>query len=238
MTKSSNSHFTRGAQLWAHNIRMCVQGFKNICLFGLLCMVCLLVHRVSQYMTFEAFYYLVIEQYVGAKLSISKFFSAKEQSYITFYSLMQQKWITLKLEEYSWTFWNTPKYVDVVSAFSIWAKNNALSESIYSFVVGVMIATILFIYRGRSVLIDNKLRGSQCVTAVELRKTLKRKRVASKIEISGLPLVKNTETQHILITGTTGAGKTNMLNELLPQIRMHGQRAIIVDVTGSFVTRI
>ncbi|WP_231108552.1 type IV secretion system DNA-binding domain-containing protein, partial [Orientia tsutsugamushi] len=29
-----------------------------------------------------------------------------------------------------------------------------------------------------------------------------------------MPLVKNSERLHILITGTTGTGNTNMLNEL------------------------
>ncbi|KJV69704.1 type II/IV secretion system family protein [Orientia tsutsugamushi str. TA763] len=53
----------------------------------------------------------------------------------------------------------------------------------------------------------------------------------------GLPLVKNSERLHILITGTTGTGKTNMLNELLPQIRLHKDRAIIVDTTGAFTDR-
>jgi hypothetical protein len=35
MSSASNSNFTRGAQLWAHNIRMAMQATKNICLFGL-----------------------------------------------------------------------------------------------------------------------------------------------------------------------------------------------------------
>ena len=52
--------------------------------------------------------------------------------------------------------------------------------------------------------------------------------------MGGLPIVKNTERQHILITGTTGSGKTNLLNELIPQIRKRGDKAIIVDVSGSF----
>ncbi|KJV77194.1 conjugal transfer protein TraD [Orientia tsutsugamushi] len=47
----------------------------------------------------------------------------------------------------------------------------------------------------------------------------------------------NSERLHILITGTTGTGKTNMLNELLPQIRLHKDRAIIVDTTGAFTDR-
>ncbi|XVN42865.1 MAG: type IV secretion system DNA-binding domain-containing protein [Candidatus Rickettsia vulgarisii] len=49
-----------------------------------------------------------------------------------------------------------------------------------------------------------------------------------------MPLVKDSETQHILLTGS---GKTNMLNELLPQIRNQQDRAIIFDLTGGFVNR-
>ncbi len=50
-----------------------------------------------------------------------------------------------------------------------------------------------------------------------------------------MPIVRNSETQHILITGTTGSGKTNCFNHLLPQIRKKGQKAVIVDTTGVFV---
>ncbi|WP_158296927.1 ATPase, T2SS/T4P/T4SS family [Orientia tsutsugamushi] len=60
-----------------------------------------------------------------------------------------------------------------------------------------------------------------------LSKMLKSAKKASKICFGGLPLVKNSERLHILITGTTGTGKTNMLNELLPQIRLHKDRAIM-----------
>jgi type IV conjugative transfer system coupling protein TraD len=52
-----------------------------------------------------------------------------------------------------------------------------------------------------------------------------------------LPLIKDSETSHILITGTTGSGKTNTFHSLLPQIRQRGDQAIIVDMTGSYVSR-
>ncbi|KJV75443.1 type II/IV secretion system family protein [Orientia tsutsugamushi str. TA716] len=61
----------------------------------------------------------------------------------------------------------------------------------------------------------------------KIAKMLKRAKKASKICFGDLPLVKNSKRLHILITGTTGTGKTNMLNELLPQIRLHKDRAII-----------
>lgn len=75
------------------------------------------------------------------------------------------------------------------------------------------------------------------VAASELTKILKKETAASNIKFAGLPIVKNSERQHILITGTTGTGKTNMLNELLPQIRSNDEKAIIVDMTGSYVNK-
>lgn len=56
-------------------------------------------------------------------------------------------------------------------------------------------------------------------------------------EIRSIPLVKNKETSHILLTGTTGSGKTNAFHLLLPQIRERGNRAIVLDVTGDYVSR-
>ena len=40
-----------------------------------------------------------------------------------------------------------------------------------------------------------------------------------------------------MICGTTGTGKSTCFYELLPQIREHKQRAVIVDTTGEFVSR-
>jgi type IV conjugative transfer system coupling protein TraD len=108
---------------------------------------------------------------------------------------------------------------------------------VVSFAVGCSLALILFTYRGGGILGVKKLRGSDLVTPKQLAKILKRAKEASKIIISSLPLVKDSETQHLLLTGTTGAGKTNMLKELVPQIRDSGDRAIIFDVTGEFVDR-
>jgi len=59
---------------------------------------------------------------------------------------------------------------------------------------------------------------------------------ASAIKIGGVPMLKNSESQHLLITGSSGSGKTNCLRQLLQQIRAQGDRAVIVDTTGSFVS--
>jgi hypothetical protein len=80
-------------------------------------------------------------------------------------------------------------------------------------------------------------RGSSLASISRLKWMIKFKRKASLFKIDGLPLIKDKETSHMLITGTTGSGKTNCLNKLLPQIRNQGQKAVIVDMNGTFVEK-
>jgi type IV conjugative transfer system coupling protein TraD len=237
MSSTSNSNFTRGAQLWAHNMRMIMQGIKNICFFGLACIFGLIAFRLSQYTTFQTIYYFIIKCYVDFKLSIGAFFYGKHQIVIDFYSISKGHFVHMRAEEYNYLFQKVMPYGARINQVLLWIKQDAFFEVVVSFAVGCFLALILFTYRGGGILGIKKLRGSDLVTPKQLAKILRRAKEASKIIISGLPLVKDSETQHLLLTGTTGAGKTNMLKELIPQIRNSGDRAIIFDVTGEFVDR-
>ena len=62
-------------------------------------------------------------------------------------------------------------------------------------------------------------------------------RKASDLKIGSIPLIKGTETQHILVTGGTGSGKTNCFHHVLPQIRQKRQKAVIIDTTGAYINR-
>ncbi len=66
---------------------------------------------------------------------------------------------------------------------------------------------------------------------------LRRNNKASSLSIGNVPLVKDSEVKHILITGSTGSGKTNCLHSLLPKIRQKGQPAIIIDTEGDMIAR-
>jgi type IV conjugative transfer system coupling protein TraD len=237
MTKANNSHFTRGAQVWAHNIRMAIQGIRNVCIWGIFFVFGVLIVRISQYMNLKACYYFLIELYVQIKLAVGQLFYAPQQIFITFYSPGSKQFITRSALDFQYKFWHGTEYGVAVSRFLNWVVNDALFELILAFIVGCVVGALFFMYRGRVILKNKKLRGGELVSVSTLNRLLKRDRNASKIRIGGLPLVKDTETQHILLTGTTGSGKTNMLNELLPQIRLQKQRAIIFDVTGAFVDR-
>ena len=70
---------------------------------------------------------------------------------------------------------------------------------------------------------------------IENLKELKNAGEASKIQLAGVPLKKNSETQNISIIGTTGVGKTTAMIELMQQTRDNGQKAVVYDKKGCFV---
>ncbi|GHT95905.1 hypothetical protein FACS1894122_13820 [Alphaproteobacteria bacterium] len=107
-----------------------------------------------------------------------------------------------------------------------------------SIAVGVVAAvTILVInkYFGKSIS-DNKeiISGYDYVKAKVLKKTIKDK---SDITLAEIPYPKFAEMRHTLLTGTTGAGKTNAIIELIDQVKAKGERLIIVDTVGTFVEK-
>jgi type IV secretory pathway TraG/TraD family ATPase VirD4 len=59
----------------------------------------------------------------------------------------------------------------------------------------------------------------------------------SAICIGGVTIPRALEAQHFLISGTTGSGKTQVINAMLRTIRQRGQRAIIADAGGGFFAR-
>ena len=84
---------------------------------------------------------------------------------------------------------------------------------------------------------NKKERGASYTDSNALAARLYATLKASDLKLDHLPLVKDKETSHMLVTGTTGAGKTNLFHTLLPQIRKRGDAAIVVDLTGDFVKR-
>ena len=187
---ASNSNFTRGAQLWAHNMRMILQGVKNICFFGLAFVLGLIVFRLSQYTTLQTIYYFIIKCYVDFKLGIGAFFYGKYHIGIDFYSINKGHFVHMRAEEFNYLFWKVMPYGASINKVLLWVTQEAFFEVVVSFAAGCTLALILFTYRGGDILGIKKLRGSDLVTVKQLARILRRAKEASKIIISGLPLVK------------------------------------------------
>ncbi|MBL4679328.1 MAG: type IV secretion system DNA-binding domain-containing protein [Pseudomonadales bacterium] len=137
---------------------------------------------------------------------------------------------------------NNPVYlshVDKVIGMA-WSR---LFESIGIFTLSVISISLVWSRVGRQKKKTKIVKGTRLVTPKDLSKQIKKAKQASDLQLGGsrtsasVPLIKGKETQHMLIAGTTGAGKTNAINELLMQIRERGDRAIIVDSNGEFLQK-
>ncbi len=86
---------------------------------------------------------------------------------------------------------------------------------------------------------DNTISADsgKVLSANEVRNILNSSTLASSLKIGTMPLVKDSETKHFLVTGATGSGKTNFMHNLLPQIKEKGYPAIVIDQTGEMISK-
>lgn len=89
------------------------------------------------------------------------------------------------------------------------------------------------------------LRGAEIITWRKLRQ---RTRIAlwkwwlfaerkRQIYIGQVPIPGYVETRHVLMVGSTGAGKSQALYQIAEKIRSRGDRALVLDLNGALVSR-
>lgn len=106
----------------------------------------------------------------------------------------------------------------------------------FSISVIIFIVCVIFLQaRGHAKKQDKRILGQERFTAKRLAKHLRKWKKASDFEIAGVPLVKDSEYQHILLAGTTGTGKSLCMQELMDQVRARNERAIVYDIDGAFI---
>ena len=108
-------------------------------------------------------------------------------------------------------------------------------------VVAVMLAW--FRFQGRRLKRKKRVRGAELVTAQALSRRVEplsravERRFSgapAPYRIAGVPYPERTETQHTIVSGTTGSGKTVLISDLVEQIRRRGERCVIYDKMGSY----
>ena len=109
----------------------------------------------------------------------------------------------------------------------------------------IALLLLWFRYRGQRVNRARRVRGAELVDARELRRRVRPpyRRLAARFSmcaapppylIAGVPYPERTETQHTIVSGTTGSGKTVLISDLVAQIRARGERCVIYDKMGSY----
>ena len=105
--------------------------------------------------------------------------------------------------------------------------------------------TLLFWIIGRRMERAKRLRGAEMATARELRRRVQPFSVRlaetffpaarrASCRIAGIPWPERAETQHTIVSGTTGSGKTVLISDLVAQIRARGERCIVYDKMGTY----
>ena len=104
---------------------------------------------------------------------------------------------------------------------------------------------VAFWWRGAQLGRQKRIRGAEMVTAAELRRRVQSAdaRLLARLpggkrlrpySIAGIPWPERTETQHTIVSGTTGSGKTVLISDLVTQIRARGERCVLYDKMGSY----
>jgi type IV conjugative transfer system coupling protein TraD len=222
--------FTRGGQVTLHNLRMMRQVLNATVLVTLIAGVSFWGtkswHDCTSYERSSALsYYLA---YVKVNFPLVR--DDQKRKMTQFYTFADGR----KQRAYSLDILNDPWHQLLVKNIHSRLVDNAFLALLC---MGGMFLVIsgFWVWRGRAKKAKEILSGLKVVKPHVLKKMLKSD--ASTFHIAGIPLRKDSETQHLLVCGTTGTGKSTCFFELLPQIRAEKQRAIIIDTTGEFVAR-
>lgn len=218
---------TEGGQLTTHSVRMFRQVTKTSFLLAFLLWVCTFIYQMRD---LKEFYVQNVWYYEQARIYQTLKIQTMDVNAHFWLKMASQRSEAVPVEK---VIQLTKPYA---STFYRVTKHRLQQSALFALFPSALIL-VLFFFRGRQSSKKHHIKGNQLSSVWLAKCKLKWARAASKISIGPLPLVKGTETQHLLITGGTGSGKTNCLHHLLTSVLEQKQRAIIVDTTGILTER-
>ena len=219
--------FVRGGQVALHSLRMFTQVFKVTLCIALV----IFVLTGFSFFLYRASPYQIILMWTSWKIEVRQLIQIRERDDLKYH-------IPFPNDRSRLMTYRLFKHNPVIKSYLNRAYKNLQWSLQRGFAVtGFLYVLILgfFIWRGRQKYEDKILRGNRVVSSEELTRIIQEKKLDSPLNIDGLPLIRDRETSHFLVTGTTGSGKTNLFRTLLPQIRDLHHRAVVLDTTGDMV---
>tara|TARA_R110000868_G_scaffold178618_3_gene418371 strand:- start:1187 stop:3106 length:1920 start_codon:yes stop_codon:yes gene_type:complete len=209
--------FIRGGQITLHNIRMFSQVIKVVLAISLASLILL---NVLWYMNINTSY----QKYLFNSLLTAK---AK----LIFDDKAVQDFKSPDDRVYQVLSKNVLKAKAVNDAalviFDNAAKGFFLSIILY-FVIST-IAIYLIRKKGKTLTQDQLLNEHSLASLKEYKKIVKKQKTMSDLILGGAPLIKESETKHLFLHGSTGSGKSTCIKELLQKIIDRGDKFIVLD---------
>lgn len=235
--------FIGGGQVFLHKLRMLFQVLDRSFMASLLvsvAIVCVISYKPAQLLDLRAAMTyqkaLLADSLDDAGYLIRKTINPKAKNYYTTIDAYDKKGLHAKDVDPR-KILKSPSYR---ASYSLVREFVKIRLALTALVMGGIFILIYLLWSrfGRDVKEEKKKDDSNRVlTAKEVKKCLRQIGKASDLTIGDMPLVKDMETRHFLITGATGSGKTNLLHNLLPSVARKKQPAIIIDQTGEMIAK-
>lgn len=214
------NHTYTGFQTWIHNIRMSLR--MNLIIFAFLTVIYCAVIITYLFLSYSPEFLKIMAQWLVAKLLVSAHLYKFPFNVVHDGDLYQ-----LNAAELYEQFYNSGVYhLAMIKAFSI--------KALLAYLLYLPIQ-VFFRNKAGEHSEDDYERGAKIIEPSALNKqTRKEKR---HLEFGEAKMPVSAEIKHIFVIGRTGAGKTLLTNNIVDKIRQRGDRAVIYDYKGDYISR-
>ncbi len=218
----NHKHFTRGGQIAFHNLRMLFQ--INKALFT--------VHCVSWVVICAALVWYFIPKEIVIQVA--------DYEAATVLKLVGKEHVfnipypggVLKQSVHALT---THSYYPNIAVMCL---NKLIQCAWMALGVSLAMAVLLswyFVKKGKFQSKNQFIRGSILADPSMVKRQIIKNKMHSEITIDGFPLIKDSEVQHLLVHGTVGTGKSQLMMKILDALRQRGDRVIVYDKGCAFI---
>lgn len=135
------------------------------------------------------------------------------------------------------TIMETDYFYKAARSFEGLLLDSAIS-GLWVSLIPVVLLSILFIWKGFSKSGETFKRGAQIDDFNTIKKRIAKdnnKNQYNAFTIGGIPYSVQGESQHTMVIGANGVGKTVLISDLVEQIRARGDKAIIYDKKCDYI---
>lgn len=202
LSDTDAKNFTRGGQITLHNLRMYAQIMDKVVVSAALIF---LFVTIGMIWTLTSSY----ERYVFGEYCISQMLVLIDERGTT--SFMESNNVKKNVH------YRDIIHSDIVRDTVKVTSRKAVLSLIAGLLSGIISLSLISRWlrkRGEKQAENIFLKGDTILPASSLKKIIERNEQQSTLSLAKLPLIKNTETEHLLFHGTTGSGKSNAIKEL------------------------